>query len=242
MLNSKGGTILIGVNDDCQVVGLNLTTKQQDNYKLFIHNQVLYNQKVGILEPTIEDKIQMSFIPVQTQNQIWIKQTWIYKLHISPDQTEKVYTLQNNEKSNNFNCFQRLDGQNRKLNLQNFKELMYSKSKQFNLKKFEKIHECKTIPDEEGRKRCSEKVINQQNQDTQKSKSNSPKKKKKTNDQLKRKNKEILAKPVEDLPILRNYKPIQKVDIQENTQQQVKIFKNLNELKIRFIIVLTWSV
>ncbi|KRW99643.1 hypothetical protein PPERSA_03444 [Pseudocohnilembus persalinus] len=150
MLNSKGGTVLIGVHDNSfNVLGLNLSANQQEDYKLFIQNQVLDNDQMGIFDPKIsiiDTQIRIQFIPVMNQQKQWLLGKWILKLQIKPNQSQLVYTLHNQKQQDALKCFVRLDGLNRKLSGIQLKQFMYDKSNQFHSKSFQNIHECFTEP------------------------------------------------------------------------------------------------
>ncbi|KRW99642.1 hypothetical protein PPERSA_03443 [Pseudocohnilembus persalinus] len=219
MLNSKGGTILIGVHDNSfKVLGLNLTIKQQEDYELFIINKVLNNQSVGIFDPKItidDDEISLRFIPVMNEQKQWHEPS----------------------------CFIRLDGLNRQQNGLNLMQFIYDKSKRYYTDNFEEIHECFNEPDRQGVIHCTkvEKVqqkekekVKEKVQEKYKQKVNQNKKQMQnskyqvTTNVAKNQNKQVYYFPKTEEPLYVNKTEI----INQKPQNQIKIFNNVQKLQV----------
>ena len=102
-LNSQGGRIYIGINDQKIVKGIELTYKEQD---IFRKSLVLYGNefhpKCGI------DKIKVYFIPLKNMiTKKFINNFFVVKIIICPGEQYELYSMT----IKGFNCSKRLQGQ-----------------------------------------------------------------------------------------------------------------------------------
>ncbi|KRW99640.1 hypothetical protein PPERSA_03441 [Pseudocohnilembus persalinus] len=154
MLNSNGGTILIGVEENSnRVVGLNLSINEQDDYKLQILNCVVINQfnpQIGISD----NQIRIKFIPVKTKQNKWINGQWIVKIQINPNLSYQMYTLQYDQQDK-FQSYIRINGQTKLVKGIELKQYLYNKCKQYYDNNSSETHKCLGEPDKQGVRKCT---------------------------------------------------------------------------------------
>lgn len=101
-LNSEGGRVYIGVNDDKFVKGIQLNYKQKDSCKLDIINML-----TNFYPPCKNKKINVSFIPVKNeQNSDYINDLYVIRVRIFKGDKYKLYST----REDGFKCFKRLNG------------------------------------------------------------------------------------------------------------------------------------
>ena len=102
-LNSQGGRIYIGIKDQNIVKGMELSYKDQDNFR---NSLVLYGSE---FYPKCRiDKIKVYFIPLKNMiTQKFINNFFVVKIIIYPGEPYKLYSMT----VKGFNCFKRYKGQ-----------------------------------------------------------------------------------------------------------------------------------
>ncbi|EGR30959.1 hypothetical protein IMG5_120220 [Ichthyophthirius multifiliis] len=88
MLNTQGGTILIGVRDqDLSVVGINLNSKQKDEIIL----QIV--QMMDVIYPQVNEEVNIEFIPIKFKWGKWASKTWVCRISVSQGQLDRFYII-----------------------------------------------------------------------------------------------------------------------------------------------------
>lgn len=106
-LNGNGGRIYLGVSTDRKVLGLSLNSKNRDNFKLFLQNDI----QVNPFYPCIltEELIEIKFLPLKDKqsNQI-IPGKGVIKVIVRPGDQGRLYSVQ----KENYECYLRVKNAN----------------------------------------------------------------------------------------------------------------------------------
>ncbi|KAL4498464.1 hypothetical protein ABPG72_013270 [Tetrahymena utriculariae] len=87
-LNCSGGALLIGINDqDYKVKGIQLTTKQREEFQKYIDDKILC-----FIHPIVKNEVKVSFIPIR-QGDTWKKNLYVIRVLIQQGKTDEVYTF-----------------------------------------------------------------------------------------------------------------------------------------------------
>ncbi|KAL4512147.1 hypothetical protein ABPG72_005149 [Tetrahymena utriculariae] len=143
MLNTHGGTIMIGVRDqDLSVVGINIDQKQKDEIILQV-NQMLQN-----VIPAVNEEIQIDYIPVKFKWGKWASKTWICRISISQGQLDRFYYIEDSS----VHSYVRYQAMCKTVKLKDIINFTYERAK-FPREKQTKIVYSK--PDPDGVKNCN---------------------------------------------------------------------------------------
>ena len=88
-LNSEGGRIYIGIDEEKQVFGIQLNNKQKD-----IVNGILYNI-LKDLQPSVRNaEIKIYFIPIKNNNDEFIENLYVIKIIVPQGNINELYSIE----------------------------------------------------------------------------------------------------------------------------------------------------
>ena len=88
-LNSEGGRIYIGIDEEKQVFGIQLNNKQKD-----IVNGILYNI-LKDLQPSVRNaEIKIYFIPIKNNNDEFIENLYVIKIIVPQGNVNELYSIE----------------------------------------------------------------------------------------------------------------------------------------------------
>ena len=90
LLNSKGGRIYFGINDEKVVKGNTLTYKQRDDLRL-----ELINLTSNFYPDCKSSKLSVHFIPIKDANQKFLNNKYVTKMIVKQGDTDKLYSVSN---------------------------------------------------------------------------------------------------------------------------------------------------
>ena len=118
-LNSKGGRIFIGINDDKIVNGILLQYHDRDKNTNDIVN-LTYD-----FYPKCRTYIDVSFIPIRNKDNQYIKNLYVIKIIVSQGETNQLYSYT----SKGFNSYLRLKGQCIKFTAEEIRNELFKRDK-----------------------------------------------------------------------------------------------------------------
>ena len=114
-LNTKGGRIFIGINDNFEVVGYDISSEEEKN---FIENKI--DELISDFYPEVEkDKIKIHFVPIKDyDSKMFYKYLYVIKIIVSQGNIHELYSI----RKDSYHSFVRLPGIVRELTRKDIKE------------------------------------------------------------------------------------------------------------------------
>jgi len=122
MLNHKGGSLFIGITDDQVVEGINLSTKQKDEFVNGMFHGLIKDFEPSLTSP--KKLYEIKFIPIQDQGKT-IENKFVIKIMIKQGDPSELYSTRKDEGD----CYKRVDARVLKLSFREIKDEIHERKK-----------------------------------------------------------------------------------------------------------------